>query len=264
VFNHLYTSNDPAELVQTNEELSRYQTKNKAYQRLLLHRNYLIKVADANTTLTAKAQTLNLATIKVIGDGNCLQYAINTAHKEQTNFYLANNDDLRLLATALAREFTRQQNGTPREIINQELKAIDLTAKNGHYHYPGTYMYALASIRHGPIIVIDDTPGTESVTFSPLHKMTEILFRPHHGTNPIPQAPYLPPIYILNRTTVDPPHYDATKLAEIPLTNPLIPPPDPEIQLRQQPDMPPPPPKLQRHLHPLELGLDCDPIHRPP
>jgi hypothetical protein len=55
VFNHLYTSNDPAELVHSNEELSRYQTKNKAYQRLLIHRNHLIKVADANTTLTAKA-----------------------------------------------------------------------------------------------------------------------------------------------------------------------------------------------------------------
>jgi hypothetical protein len=55
VSNHLYTNNDSAELVQTNDELSRYQTKNKAYQRLLQHRNHLIKVADANTTLTAKA-----------------------------------------------------------------------------------------------------------------------------------------------------------------------------------------------------------------
>ncbi len=118
VSNHLHTNNDSAELVQTNDELSRYQTKNKAYQRLLHQRNHLVKVADANTTLTAKAQTLNLATIKVIGDGNCLQYAINAAHKEQTNVYLANSDDLRLLATALAREFTRQQNCTPREIID--------------------------------------------------------------------------------------------------------------------------------------------------
>ena len=94
VTKHLYAINDSAELVRANEELSRFKTKNKAYQCLLQHRNHLIKIADANTILTAKAHILNLSIIKVIGDGNCLQYAINATHKEQTNLYLANNDEL--------------------------------------------------------------------------------------------------------------------------------------------------------------------------
>ena len=208
ITNHLYTINDSAEIVRANEELSRFKTKNKAYQCLLQHRNHLIKIADVNSILTAKAHILNLSTIKVIGDGNCLQYAINASHKEQTNLYLANNDELRLLATALARTYTRLQTETPRDIVEEELKAIELTTRNSYYQYPGTYMHALASIRHGPIIVINDTPGKDPVTFLPLQEMTEILLRPLHTMNPIPQPPYYPPIYILNRTTVHPPHYD--------------------------------------------------------
>ncbi len=80
-------------------------------------------------------------------------------------------------------------------------------------------MNALASIRNGPLIVISDVPGEYPNTFLPLQEMTDILRGPHtaHGT-PGPEEPHLPPIYILNRTSLDPEHFDATKHAAIPLT----------------------------------------------
>ncbi len=68
-------------------------------------------MSAADSILDIKAQTLSLSIIKVIGDGYCLQYAINAAHKEQTNHYVANSDDLRLLSTALACEHARKQTG---------------------------------------------------------------------------------------------------------------------------------------------------------
>jgi len=85
-----------------------------------------------------------------------------------------------------------------------ELRAIELTAKNRYYHYPGTYMNALASIRHGPIIVLTDIPGEEAITHLPLKEMTDIL-KGNTTAQHAPQAPYLPPIYILNRKTVKTP-----------------------------------------------------------
>jgi hypothetical protein len=218
---HIYTGNDLKELTRTNGVLGRRQPGSKAYQRLLEHRNKLAKVVEIDSLLTMKAQYLNLVPIKVIGDGNCLQYAVNAAHKEQTNHYLANNDDLRLLATALTRAHIKQQTDQPRDIIDSELEVIERTAKNSHPHYPGTYMNALASIRNGPLIVISDVPGECPNIFLPLQEMTDILRGPHtaHGT-PGPEDPHLPPIYILHRTTLDPEHFDATKHAAIPPTGP--------------------------------------------
>jgi hypothetical protein len=227
---------------------------------------------EVDKILTTKAQNLNLTTIKVIGDGNCLQYATNAAHKEQTNLYLADNDDLRLLATALAREHIRQQIVTAtddtRGIMEDELKVIELTATKAYYHYPGTYMNALASIRHGPLIVITDGPGMGPATYLPIKEMTEILFGTKK-TNPAPQAPYLPPIYILNRTTVNPPHYDATKPSDIPtptpVTQPITPPAlDATVEPTRQPAMPPRPPTIQRLPQHPELGLPRDAPHLHP
>ena len=99
---------------------------------MLQYRNKLTQTIAIDALLRTKAQQFNLVPIKVIGDGNCLQYAVNTAHKEQTNHYLANNDDLRLLATALAREYARQQPDQPEDLIEEELKAIEMTAINSH------------------------------------------------------------------------------------------------------------------------------------
>ena len=143
------------------------------------------KVVEIDSLLTMKAQYLNLVPIKVIGDGNCLQYAVNAAHKEQTNHYLANNDELRLLATALTRAHIKQQTDQPRDIIDSELEVIERTAKHSHPQYPGTYMNALASIRNGPLIVISDVPGECPNTFLPLQEMTDILRGPHtaHSQN---------------------------------------------------------------------------------
>ena len=189
VSEHLYTGNDQEELKRMNEEFSGHQPNSSAYRSLLQHRNHLTETMKVDKILTTKAQNLNLTTVKVIGDGNCLQYATNAAHKEQTNLYLANNDDLRLLATALAREYTLQQiekaTDDIRGIMEGELKEIELTATNSYYHYPGTYMNALASIRHGPLIVLTDIPEMGPVTYLPLKEMTEILF----GTNTMNSAP---------------------------------------------------------------------------
>ncbi len=87
--------------------------------------------SEADSILDTKAQNLDLVTIKVIGDGNCLQYAVNASHKEQTNHYLANNDDLRLLATALARAHARKQKDQPKYLNDMELKIIEQRAQNG-------------------------------------------------------------------------------------------------------------------------------------
>jgi hypothetical protein len=176
------------------------------------------------------------------GDGNCVQYAVNATHKEQTNHYLANNDDLRLLATALARTHIRQQSDQPQDIIDAELEAIELTAINSHPHYPGTYMNALASIRNGPLIVISDIPGAGPNIFLALQEMTDILY----GRPTTPQEPQLPPIYILNRTTLDPEHFDATKTAENPPTTTSR---DIAGILRQPTATFTPPPTIERHPH---------------
>ena len=120
-----------------NGVLGRRQPGSKSYQRLLEHRTKLAKVVEIDSLLTMKAQYLNLVPIKVIGDGNCLQYAVNAAHKEKTNHYLANNGDLRLLATALTLAHIKQQTDQPQDIIDSELEVIERTAKNSHPNYPG-------------------------------------------------------------------------------------------------------------------------------
>jgi len=76
-------------------------------------------------------------------------------------------------------------------------------------------MNSLASIRHEPLIALTDVPEMGPVTYLPLKEMTEILFGTN-SMNPAPQAPYLPPIYILNRTTFNPPLNDATRLTDTP------------------------------------------------
>ena len=126
-------------------------------------------------------------------------------------------------------------------------------------------MNALASIRHGPLINISDNQGEDPATYLPLKEMTDIL----HGnpnTHTTPQAPpYLPPIYILNRTTVNPPHFDASKPATTPPAPRLETTPttpnlwDPTAEPTHQPYRLPPPPTIQRqHRHP-DLTLDWDP-----
>jgi len=100
---HLDTTIDQTELTRLDAELTRYQPESPAYTCLQADRIRLIQRNIADATLSEKAQQLNLSAIKVIGDGNCLLYAVNATHKEQTGLYLANNDNLRLLATTLAR-----------------------------------------------------------------------------------------------------------------------------------------------------------------
>ena len=119
-------------------------------------------------------------------------------------------------------------------------------------------MNALATIRHGPVIIISDTLGEDPTTYLPLNEMTDIL----HGnpnTHPSPHAPYLPPIYILNRTTINPPHFDASKPAPRIETTPTAPNHlDPTAEPTLKLNMIPPPPTIQRQPHHPELNFDWD------
>ncbi len=162
------------------------------YRCLTEDRTQLNTAIILNSILNAKARTRSLSLSKVIGDGNCLQYAVNAAHRELTNHYLEQNDNLRLLATALSRSYAKQQNVQPEKVIEMELKAIELTAKNLFYNYSGTFLNAHTSIRHGPIIVLTDTLGEEAVTYPPLREMAAILngLSMHQALH----ALYLPPI----------------------------------------------------------------------
>jgi hypothetical protein len=106
---HLYTANDVEELARINAELRGWRPGSKAHKSILQHRDKLTQTTEIDALLTTKAQQFNLVPIKVIGDGNCLQDAVNTAHKEQTNHYLANNDDLRLLEHTRDNKQTNQK-----------------------------------------------------------------------------------------------------------------------------------------------------------
>jgi hypothetical protein len=171
----------------------------------------LRKTTAADAKLEDIAQTQGLSTIKTVGDGNCLQYAVNEAHKAQTGSYLADNDNLRLLATELARNQIRQLASTrPQEITELEMKETKAVTQNGTYDYPEIYMHALASLRNGPIVILSETLGV-STQFAPLENMTTTIRGPH---NPTPAEPRLPPIYILNRTSTDPPRLNFTKRHE--------------------------------------------------
>ena len=100
--------------------------------------------------------------------------------------------------------------------------------------------------------------------------MTDILRCPHtaHG-RPGPEEPHLPPIYILNRTTLDPEHFDATKHAAIPLTA-LGMPPTTAITLLDATEIPAPlpatltpPPTIQPRSHHPKLDLNGATVAQP-
>ena len=130
-------------------------------------------------------------------------------------------------------------------------------------------MNALASIRNGPLIVISDAPGGAPATYSPLQQMTDIL-NGHPTTQSIPQEQHLPPIYLLNRTTTNPEHFDATKHAVTPTPTLGMPPTTTTvISDDTESRMPPParltpPPTIVRRLHHPELDPNRDAPHPPP
>ena len=72
-------------------------------------------------------------------------------------------------------------------------------------------MNALAAIRHGPIVVLHETPGS-STTYQPLESMLTAI--DHQVAHPTQTVPLLPPVYILHRTSTNPPHFNATKQTE--------------------------------------------------
>ena len=105
---HLCTKDDASELDRITKCLSYGRYAAEIHDSLQTLKHILRTTTAADAKLEDIAQTQGLSTIKTVGDGNCLQYAVNEAHKAQTGSYIADNDNLRLLATALARNQIRQ------------------------------------------------------------------------------------------------------------------------------------------------------------
>ena len=159
-----------------------------------------------NTTLLNHARGLsgkdNLQTCHVAADGNCLLYATNVAHKEASanNCYIMEDDDLRILAATLAREWTLSHaHPDTRPLLLQE---IDEFIRDGCAFNNEPILQALASIRNGQINTIG-TAGNFN-THNPNAAMRNLLL-----DNP-GITPTCGPIYLLNRL-VGSAHYDATK-----------------------------------------------------
>jgi hypothetical protein len=210
---HLSTSDNTNELERITERLLKGNYETGEFDSLH-HAQTTFKTQEAaDAMLEKKAQVLGLMPVPVVADGNCLQYAVNESHRQQTGKYIADNDDLRLLATALTRaQLSLEAAHIPQSIIEDELRAVDVASQDGSMDYPGTYMNALATIRHGPIIVLHETPYS-STTYQPLESMLTIMCGPH-GTHPSHTRPFLPPVHILHQTSTNPPHFNATKLID--------------------------------------------------
>jgi hypothetical protein len=207
---HLSTFDSTNELARITECLLHGKYEIDEYDSLRHAHTSLMLQGASDLVLELNAQVLGSTTVITMGDGNCLQYAVNESHRQQTGKYIADNDDLRLLATALTRaQLSFEAAHIPQSIIEDELRAVDVASQDGSMDYPGPYMNALATIRHGPIIVLHETPDS-STTYQPLESMLTIMCGPH-GTHPSHTRPFLPPVHILHQTSTNPPHFNATK-----------------------------------------------------
>ena len=210
---HLSTFDSTKELERITECLLQGKYETDEQDSLHHAETTLMMQAAADSEIEHSAQALGLMTVTTRADGNCLQYSVNESHRQQTGQYLADNDDLRLLATALTRaHLFLEAARIPQSIKEDELRATDVATHDRSMDYPGPHMNALATIRHGPIIVLHETPGS-STTYQPLESMLTIMYGPQ-ATHPSHTRPFLPPVHILHRTSTNPPHFNATKLIE--------------------------------------------------
>ena len=125
------------------------------------------------------------------------------SHFAQQNSYILNHHQLRILACTVARNFLLCPNHWIDGASTISMTTIEKALLTGQYEYDDTILQALASIRNGPIITIEESGRT--MTHIPVEDMLRILFAP--GPAPAPT----PPIYILHRTSAPPDHYDATR-----------------------------------------------------
>ena len=149
---------------------------------------------------------MNLTTILVNGDGECLFYATNAAHFAQQNTFLLNHRILRLVACTVARNFLLHPNNWiegPEGPI-QSMRSMESALLPGRDSYDGSIFHALASIRNGTIIIIGENRNEAPQEFEPLTEMLRILYAPNQA------PPRTPPIHLLHRTTAAPLHFDAT------------------------------------------------------
>ena len=91
----------------------------------------------------------------------------------------------------------------------------------------------LASILHGPVVVLRGTPGS-STTYEPLESMLTAIGG-HQVAHPTQTRPLLPPVYILHRTSTNPPHFNATKQTKIQTHNDPKHPPEPRNLVENEP-----------------------------
>jgi hypothetical protein len=167
----------------------------------------------ANKTLDKKAAEKSLKIIAVKADGSCLMSAINTAHFAANKFYLLTNDEMRMMAATLARNFYLQQTDIQIAIGPSELKTclaeITIFMEKDNASHSDIILEALATIANCNITVLYEDRD-KSYTFSPNTQMLRQL----HGANHHSQQPKKT-IYIVNRarhtTTGDiaPEHYNA-------------------------------------------------------
>ena len=130
-------------------------------------------IIRTNRTLASFLPDLSLEPIYVIPDGRCLFYAVNAAHHASSNIndpthkeietYILNHFDLRLVACTLARDFLLIPNNPL--YSPPILHDLELSLSPSHETYPEIIYLALASLRNGPITIIqeDGTMSTYSL-----------------------------------------------------------------------------------------------------
>ena len=151
----------------------------------------------------------------VKADGECLFYAINASHFAQNNSFVLDHHQLRILACTVARNYLLRPLKWIDGVSSISMKTIENALETGRYEYDDTIMKALASIRNGPIVTIEE--NGQMTSHEPVEDMLRILFAPG------PAPPISPPIFILHRTSAPPVHYDATR-TKIPDTPDQAPP----------------------------------------
>jgi hypothetical protein len=162
------------------------------------------KRSEVNDALLHNARNYypKLDPLFVQSDGNCLYHANNAAqHALGPHLNPAttlSHRDLRLLACALAKQYIA---GLDPETYDQETKAeIDRAVMDGSDSTNEVLMIALASIRNGDIVTIDEMSPPRR--YVPNTEMQKLLV-------PTPVPPKTETIFLLNRAGA---HYDATRI----------------------------------------------------
>ena len=163
-----------------------------------------LRWSEANDALLHNARNYypNLDPLFVQPDGNCLYHAYNAAQHalgpHSNPATTLSHRDLRLFACALAKQYIAALDP---ETYDQVTSAeIDKAVMDGSDTTNEILMIALASIRNGDIVTIDETSPPRR--YEPNTEMLRLL-----APTPVPLKTET--IFLLNRAGV---HYDATRI----------------------------------------------------